>query len=45
MNPSMIFFPALLSGETIRTLLRAPTSAPHRLLGWASERHWLLMDQ
>lgn len=83
MNPSLIFFRALLPHETVRTFLtwadahlrqqrpafqarfrgaieglalaagasltvaelRTPAAAPHRLLGWASERHWLLMDQ
>ena len=83
MNPSMVFFLALLPDETVRTFpncadehlsqqrpafqarfrgtiaglalaarasltvseLRAPASAPHCLLGWASERHWLLLVQ
>jgi hypothetical protein len=37
---------ALAVGESLTASeLCAPAAAPHRFLGWASERHWLLMDQ
>lgn len=37
---------ALAAGASLTVSeLRAPVAAPHCLLGWASERHWLLADQ
>ena len=37
---------ALAAGASLTASeLRAPAAAPHYFLGWASERHWLLMDQ
>jgi hypothetical protein len=37
---------ALAAGASLNVPeLRAPAAAPQCLLGWASERQWLLMDQ